>query len=72
MNTDDVCCLGLAVDIDRISNQQVVGCNKSLNKSNKTRQVIIRNDIIKLAYPTRPLERDCACETQLFPFFMQV
>ena len=23
---------------------------------------------MQLAYPTRPLERDCACETQLFPF----
>ena len=26
---------------------------------------------MQLVYPTRPLKRDCACETQLFPFFMQ-
>ena len=29
MNTDDVCCLGLAVDIGEISNQHAVGCNQS-------------------------------------------
>ena len=32
-----------------------------------SRQVIIRNDM-QLAYPTRPIERDCTYETQLLYF----
>ena len=37
----------------------------------RSRQFIIRNDMQLAYYPTRPLfllERDCTCESQLFPF----
>ena len=52
-----------------MNNLQAVRSNelRDQTRCNKSRQVIIKNDM-QLVYPTRPLERDCACETQLFPF----
>ena len=40
MNTDDVCCLGLAVDIGKISNQHAVGCKKSKKEVTRVNKLL--------------------------------
>ena len=56
----------------QINDLQAVRSNelREQTRCNKSRQVIIKNDMHMryAAYPTRPFERDYACETQLFPF----